>query len=214
LVWEKTKRVVLERWPDGDGDDVNFRLVLRGQLPPNRRGTVDVKHRIRCELHPQLRTLWKQHGLLRQAWKPKDDGSVPVETVADNYARCGFRFVPLVRRGMACSLKVLILRRDEPHKVFSGSGDLDGRVKTLMDGLRIPQQCSEIDGQVPQEGEDPFFCLLEDDRHIFDFEVITDRLLIPPEPSEPERDVVAVIAVHVRLALGAEFAVISDVGLY
>jgi hypothetical protein len=179
---------------------------------------VDVKHRIRRELHPQLKTLWQQHGLLKSSWKPQQNKDkieeIPVQRVADDFTRCGFRFVPLIRKGMACSLDILILRRDEPHRVFSGSGDLDGRVKTLLDGLRMPQQCSEVAGQAPSSDENPFFCLLEDDRHIFDLSVTTDRLLIPTEPSEPERDVVAVIAVYVRLALGADFAVLSDVGLW
>ena len=215
MEWEESQRFFLERWPSGEGDELKFRLVLRGQLPPDKRGNTDVKHRIRRELQPQLRTLWEQHGLLRGAWKPRQkDGQIPVQKIADDYAKCGFRFVPLVRRGMAVSLQFLILRRDEPHKVFSGSGDLDGRVKTLIDGLRLPQQCSELNGNAPQDGEDPFFCLLEDDRHIFDFDVTTDRLLIPPDPSEPQRDIVAIIGVHVRMALGAEFAVLSDVSFY
>lgn len=214
---EDSRTVILEPWPEC-GSDVRFRLVLRGHLPSDKRGTVDAKHRIRRELHPQLRTLWKQHGLLRNSWKPRktrdDVEEIPVQKVASDYSRCGFRFVPLVRRGMACSLDILILRRDEPHRVFSGSGDLDGRVKTLLDGLRIPQQCSEVAGQSPEDDEDPFFCLLEDDRHIFDLSVTTDRLLIPPDQSEPERDVVAVIGVYVRLALGADFVVLTDVGFW
>jgi hypothetical protein len=35
---ELGRRVVLERWPEGN-ETMEFRLVLRGQLPPDRRGT-------------------------------------------------------------------------------------------------------------------------------------------------------------------------------
>jgi hypothetical protein len=142
--------------------------------------------------------------------KPRADGTVPVEQIANDYDKCGFRFVPLVRKGMACSLEILILRRDEPFKVFGNAGDLDGRVKTLFDGLRMPQQCSELAGNTPDADENPFYCLLEDDSYINDVDIKTDRLLVPPEPDEPLRDAVVVIAVHVRYAMGSDFAVLSS----
>lgn len=200
-------RYLLERPPEGP-DLMKLRLVLRGNLPPNKRGTVDVKHRIRRELHPQLRTFWQQ-GIMKNGWEPESDGSIPVQKIADDYAKCGFRFVPLVRPGLVCSLDILLLRRDEPHRVFSGSGDLDGRIKTLIDALRVPGQCSEVAGQSPSEDEDPFFCLLADDKDIYDINVVTDKLLIPPEPDEPHRDVVAIIGVYVKLALGFDFSILS-----
>lgn len=216
MVWECHERIVLEQWPDGRvEDDVTFKLVLRGGLPPNKRGTTDLKHRIRRELHPQLRMLWQQHGILRNAFKPRPkDGVVPVEELADDFAKFGFRFVPLVRQGFACSLEILLLRRDEPFRVFAGSGDLDGRVKTLFDGFRMPAQRSELNGNTPQEDEDPFFCLLEDDKHIFNVDIKTDRLLVPQEESEALRDVFAVIGVHVRYALGAEIPVVVNASLW
>jgi hypothetical protein len=137
-------------------------------------------------------------------------GDSVIDRIANNYARCGFRFVPIVREhcAFAVSLDFLILRRDEPHKVFSGSGDLDGRVKTLIDGLRLPQQLAEVPGG-PLEDEDPFFVLLEDDRLIYDFAVTTDRLLVPPEPDEPYRDVVAIIGVHIKNRSGMEISTMS-----
>lgn len=143
---------------------------------------------------------------MRETWS----GVPIIDRIANNYARCGFRFVPMVREhcGFAVSLDILILRRDEPHRVFSGTGDLDGRVKTLIDGLRMPQQVAEAVGG-PQEDEDPFFCLLEDDKLIYDFSVTTDRLLVPPDIEEPHRDVVAIIAVHIKNRTGMEIATMS-----
>jgi hypothetical protein len=187
---------------------MRFRLLVRGHLPPDKRGTADVKQRIRRELHPQLRTLWRQHPTLKLGWKGNDLDPVPVvDEIGNEFSRCGYRFVPLVRtkRNMACSLDILILQREEPHRLFAGSGgDLDNRVKTLLDGLRMPQQCTELDGQLPSADEDPFFCLLEDDKLIFDFNIITDRLLVPAEHEEPERDIVAVIGVRVKSVSGGE----------
>lgn len=198
-MFREGERIVLERWPDG-GESMKFHLVVRGSLPSNKRGTVDAKQRIRREIHSQLSTLFDTHPTLANL------GGSPgrVEAVADDYQRCGFRFVPLVREAnsMACSLDIVLLRRDEPHRVMSGSGDLDGRVKTLIDGLRMPQQCSELGGAGPEDDEDPFFVLLEDDRLIYDIRVTSDRLLVPADPGERHRDVVALIRVHVTTIVG------------
>lgn len=38
---------------------------------------------------------------------------------------------------------------------------------------------------------------MDDDSAIFNFRVNVDRLLVPPEPQEPERDIVAIIGVRV-----------------
>jgi hypothetical protein len=101
-----------------------------------------------------------------------------------------------------------MLRRDEPFRVFAG-GDLDGRVKTLIDGLRKPQQKSECAGMEPSGDEMPFFCLLQDDDLIYDFRIEGDRLLTPPERDEPERDVVVLIEVKVTTLTGFEVGVPS-----
>jgi hypothetical protein len=45
---------------------------------------------------------------------------------------------------------------------------------------------------------DPMFVLLEDDSFIYEVNVTTDRLLVPPEPNEPLRDIVAVIRVKTK----------------
>jgi hypothetical protein len=65
----------------------------------------------------------------------------------------------------------------------------------------MPRVSQELDAP-SQPDEDPLFCLLEDDSLIFEFSVETDRLLIPAEPQEPERDVFAVINVTVMNQLG------------
>jgi hypothetical protein len=56
--------------------------------------------------------------------------------------------------------------------------------------------------QAPQEGEDPFFCLLEDDKLITHVSVETDVLLEPTSPQTTESELVhdarLVIDVHIR----------------
>ena len=190
---------VLERCPDDWGTALKFRLILRGNLPSHQRAGVPVKHALRKELHPQLRQLWKLHPWLRGAWNPRQsDGKTPVELLADSQIKYGFRWVPLVQNDMSCSLDTLLMRRHEPYRIFGASaGDLDGRVKTLIDALQMPQQGKEAHG-VPDADEDPFFCLLQNDELVYHLHITADTLWMPPDEGEMERDVFAVIFVQVR----------------
>lgn len=201
-------KVVLERWPDHEGYGMKFKLLFDGALPPAERCPADIKQALRRQFHSQLKTLWEQHPGLKRSQEDR-------QKIADAFSRNGYRFVPLVRTAnfMACSLSMLLLFRQEPYRPFSGHGhgDLDNRVKTLIDGLRMPSQQGEL-GETdsgPLADEDPFFCLLEDDKMIFDFQVNTDRLLAPPRPDQVARDVVGVITVHITTSERHELSVFS-----
>jgi hypothetical protein len=79
------------------------------------------------------------------------------------------------------------------------SGDLDARMKTLFDALRIPKDLAETGGQGPQDDEDPFYCLLEDDKLIADVSITTDKLLLLPKKRVPDaNDVFLVITVKIK----------------
>jgi hypothetical protein len=201
---------------------MDFRLYFKGHLPAetNSPRTKD-KHRIRRYFHPQLRELWNTHPNLkeqmrrpllldevdesqaggdgrRQArWHPS--GKPWIEHLAEEYNRDGFRYIPLVRKnGLQCSLDILFLRRDPPGGIVSrGGGDIDNRIKVLFDALRITENASELCGAKPEDGEDPFFCLLEDDSLISEVTITTDRLLTPREGGEAINDVLMVIHVKV-----------------
>ena len=73
-------------------------------------------------------------------------------------------------------------------------GDIDNRIKTLIDALRIPSGGEIPDEWVPDEGDTPLFCLLEDDKLVSAFSVTTDRLL---EADAHEQD--ALVMIHVRV---------------
>lgn len=93
------------------------------------------------------------------------------------------QFIPLVRRSLdlVCELDILFLRNDAPGSVVRSGGDLDNRIKTLFDGLRIP---STDETKVGKADAEPCICLLEDDSLISTFAVRTDRLLTDPQRSE------------------------------
>ena len=181
---------------------MEFRLLFRGHLPSEDKADVEDKHEIRKQLHSQLREVWRSHPNMRHSMEPrKPSGISKVEEVAQNYKRCGFRFVPLIReKENACSLNIVVLFRHEPYRAYN-CGDLDNRIKTLVDGMRMPKQCSELPKDIsPSSDEDPFFVLMDDDKVIYEFQVTTDQLFLPFERDnkhgEAYRDVVALIGVR------------------
>ena len=132
-----------------------------------------------------------------------DDFTV-ADKIATRFALGDFRFLPVVGSifegvDTTCALDVLFLRRDVPGKIVSGGGDIDNRLKTLLDGLKMPQAGELPPTEAPAQGENPFFCLVEDDSLITEIKVVTDRLLTPPGDAEHENDVHLVI--HVRTEL-------------
>jgi hypothetical protein len=163
------------------------------------------KQGIRKKFHTQLQRLWETSKFLKEAGVDKTavhlrpsqvsaalgvgyTGLLPRpliplrEYVSSNFESNGYRFVPLVCEefSLLCSLDILFLRRDFPQGVVS-AGDLDNRVKTLIDTLRVPKSANELKGhETPADGEDPFFCLLEDDDLVTSLSVESGMLLDPP----------------------------------
>jgi len=194
---------------------VEFRLVYRGNLPAQssdeRKPRSAEKHAIRRYFHPQLRELWHKHVALRRYTKEfphppvvySETKATLIDFIAKEFTKFGYRFVPLVsnRHGIGCSLDILFLRRDDPGNLIDsgGGGDVDNRIKVLFDGLRVPKYNSECENMPPQKGEDPFFCLLEDDALITEVKITTDRLLTPMEQDEQIHDVHLVLHVTTKI---------------
>lgn len=176
---------------------MEFRLTYKGKLPSATAGNTRAKHKhqIRKQLHRQLSVLWQRHPLLNDSLQRETEGRKNVQFLADRFRHCDHRFVPLIREEHhhSCSIDVLFLRRDSPGNLVNSGGDIDNRLKVLFDALTFPRECSGVDP--PEDDENPFFCVLEDDKLITDIRVTTDRLLSPLEPEESENDVFLVIHV-------------------
>jgi hypothetical protein len=133
------------------------------------------------------------------------DGFLPekisfCESVANQHRENNYRFVPLVTKDLSllCLLDILFLRTDLPSGVIS-AGDLDNRIKTLIDALRKPHNANELRGnETPAAGEDPFFCLLEDDNLVTSLTVETDMLLDRPNGNANSAIVKLVITVELK----------------
>lgn len=196
-----TERIPFHDPPIGiEGTTVEFRLIYQGKLPAQSSGgggsRIPEKHAIRLHLHHQLKALWNDHPGLRSWSNSNETGQTYADILGDKYEKCGKRFLPLVTEdgGLACSLDILFLRRDQPGGLVKSGGDIDNRIKTLLDALQVPKNCDQVPKQwSPTPEENPLYCLMEDDKLINSLTVTTDRLLSPQLDGESVHDVVLVI---------------------
>ena len=202
-----------------DNDTVEFSLLYSGRLLGASRNDTraSLKHSIRREFHPQLARLWRTKPILFDTARlevahtrrdiphlgatpeQREQGFVAgISAIATKWSRGNYRFVPLVEdRWLKCSLDILFYRPEEPGLLIR-SGDIDGRLKTLFDALRIPSNLDEIGDNDPKEGEDPFYCLLADDKFITEVKVTTDQLLLLPKEKQADAND-AFLVIRVKL---------------
>lgn len=203
-----------------DGGGVKFRLTYSGPLRPSQKNAIGgqplpvAPHKmdIRRNFHRQLREFWKWHKLLGEHrsvpvhWNvdpmsiPQEmfnaNGTVPfLEIVRRKYPGHGYEWVPLACKefGVTVGLDILFLRRDGVGSALE-VGDLDNRVKTLIDCLKRPKSPNEIafTDRTPSADETPFFCLMEDDSLVSRLTVESDQLFEAPHarntPEERDAD--------------------------
>jgi hypothetical protein len=201
---------------------MKFTLTYDGELKASGNSPKPKeKWTIRQALHPQLMELWQTHPVLSRTdpripaeggyWSIEQHHSVqpsdPSPPKPEEIRLCApinvgrANFVPLVRNSMAlvCHLDILFLRKEEPGKLVQKGGDLDNRIKTLFDGLRMPKRDELRFASDPIES--PFHCLLEDDALITGFRVTTGHLLTRPNGNIKEVRLVIDVTVkvtHVR----------------
>lgn len=170
---------------------MEFILTYRGILKSN--GKPKEKHLIRCSFHPQLKRLWEQLPLKNYTQFISIPPTYGPKNVIEEHH--GFYFAPLISENLnfITHLNVLLLRTEEPGSLMAQSGDLDNRIKTLLDALKIPREASALPSDAkPDKDQKPFFCLLQDDSLITKLSIEADRLL---EPVEDPSEVLALIRV-------------------
>lgn len=161
-----------------------FRLVYQGLLlAADKEGhRSEHKQAIRRYFHPQLVNLWNTKHPLKErvdsTFKYSQGGLFAngLEAIATAYRIGQQKFLPIVTNDdfLVCGLDILLLRRDFSSVV--NSGDLDNRIKTLIDALRIPTAAEGFSGP-----ENPLCCVMEDDRLISEIRVLADYLFADPE---------------------------------
>ena len=147
---------------------MEFTLFYQGTLKSN--GSKEHKQSIRREFHKQLMAIWDQ-GIF-----PELKRDLIKRNIINRWKIGNFNFLPLVNglyRQLA-QLDIFILWPDAPGSIVLNKGDIDNRLKTLLDALRVPQNIQEIPkGDSPAIDENFFYCLLEDDKLITKITVAT-----------------------------------------
>ncbi len=159
---------------------MKFSLYYKGPLKAN--GDKKEKHRIRLAIHPQLRKLWTIEPL-KTLWEKKLALTLRGDENPHIHKIDKYSFIPLVTKWLDLYVEISIdfLRECSPGDIIQG-GDIDNRLKTLFDALRMPNALQEIPED--EEGNEIIYCLLEDDRLITDFQIKTHQILFDCEPDE------------------------------
>jgi hypothetical protein len=206
---------------------MKFTLTYDGELPSTGNGSkkTEKKWEIRKQFHPQLEELWRLDAWLQYARKhailpsgveyattechhtEEEFDIVPpaAEKTIDLCAEievAGRKFYPLVRKSFALSaaLKITFLRREAPGGVYLG-GDLDNRIKTLLDALCVPPKEQVVSSDATMD--DPIYCLLEDDSLVTGLTIETHRLL--SRPNSPASEVHLLVEVDVRVVISKSY---------
>lgn len=173
---------------------MEFRLVYDGPLKSNRGR--DDKHALRKVFHSQLRELLDRKAMahVKKLIAARGPNATLIEVGP-------YTFAPLITEKLSqvASLHITLLTPEEPGRAITQGGDLDNRLKTLLDALRAPKVEGEIPtGSMPAADETPFYCMLEDDALLNGISVTSDRLL---RPNENPSNVVLVIHVTPKSTL-------------
>lgn len=187
-------------------DVMRFHLVYSGPLSASgNKSKLDEAAHIRRVLSAQMAQLWAKHHslqvLLVEGATRGESGSVvmrqrgrllnPREIAQTRgMSQVGYvdmipmlevashRFLPLVRESLHlnCELDILFLRQQDPGALVSQGGDIDNRIKTLLDGLRMPS--ADEEARAPSTLDDEVtYCLMESDTLVSRLNIDTDRLL-------------------------------------
>ena len=196
-------------WPNPGrligNDNVEIRLEYRDEIPadkPSKDHRSDLKQQIRRIFSDQLRRRWRDSPVLskHQAELPDGTGLPDASWDGTHYrpedkawpffrvGMCGFAWVPLVtwHNNLSCELDITF--EGAERSALTSSGDLDNRLKTLFDALRMPRTLKEVPGNMFGKGQQ-LYCLLEDDSLIRKFSVTAVQS--PFSPAEHSAVVVA-----------------------
>lgn len=175
---------------------MDFTLRYEGPLPASgnkgriRDGRLEKLWQMRRSFESQMAKLYERQQILT------GDGG-PEFRAAANAARqpikaMGFEFVALVRPSMklSCTLDIRLSVNHDVPSVLETNGDLDNRVKSIIDTLTVPRNAEEIRAFGPAPEEQPFACLMENDALVTAFSVECGRYLgDTPDPQHAAMEI-------------------------
>jgi hypothetical protein len=195
---------------------MRFHLIYSGPLRASgNKSKLRDQPAIRMRFHSQLHQLWRTHNalkVLKVEGARRDPNHPPLTGTPRKIARypgapyvdCltnievkGQDFFPLIRKSLdlTCELDILFLRRQDPGELVMQGGDIDGRIKLLLDALRMPSPDEQE--RAPTTTHKAVHCLLESDTLISRLNVDTDRLLSPETDKDDEVHLVIEVTTNV-----------------
>lgn len=149
---------------------MKFKLLYRGEIrtnPPKRREHI---HKLRMVFHEQLKRLLHipPYSQLKQYIGAKKGQPNILRTVG------GVEFVPIVSTELNLLAEIDVIMM-HPELLGCARGDIDNRMKTLLDGLKRPQNTTEVPDSCKKMKR--MYTLLDDDRLVTRLNVNTTHLL-------------------------------------
>ena len=180
---------------------MKFKLIYFGDILTNPKKRAQHISDIRMQFHPQLKRLvdFSPWNNLTQYMMP---GAMKSPIITRHIG--GMDFNPIITSNlkMIAELDILLMH---PEIVGVPHSDIDNRVKTILDGLRCPQNEHEIGQNTPRD-IGPIYTLLDDDHLVTKLTVNTSHLLspdlIPMNIQHSPDSVFMLIDVNVRVTEG------------
>jgi len=180
---------------------MKFKLLYYGDILTNPKKRAQHIADIRMQFHPQLKKL-----VTLKPWDNLTKFMMPDAKKSPIITRHigGIDWNPIITPNlkMIAELDILLMH---PEIVGVPHSDIDNRVKTILDGLRCPQNEHEIGQNTPRD-IGPIYTLLDDDHLVTKLTVNTSHLLAPnaftKNPQKSPDAVFMLIDVNVRVTEG------------
>ncbi len=180
---------------------MKFKLLYFGEILVNPKKRAQHISDIRMQFHPQLKKL-----LEHSPWNNMTRYMMPGATKSPITTKHigGIDFNPIITPNLKL-IAELDIQMLHPEIVGVARTDIDNRIKTLLDGLRCPQNEHEIGENTPRN-IGPIYTLLDDDHLVTKMSINTSHLLtdhmFTPDPSRINAPIFMMIDVNVRVAEG------------
>lgn len=154
-------------------------LTHKGEIPGNKRPPEKIDA-IRQDFHRQLSKLWGRNQLaILKTWLDSNfaAGAPDFRRVVGTYV-----YLPVVSEAIHthARLTITLLAGVDVHRPAFANGDIDNRVKSLIDALAAPSQATQIPSSAPAVGT---ICLLSDDSLVDGLTIQTGPLLEENDPA-------------------------------
>ena len=153
---------------------MKFTLVYEGQLKPAAKAKAVDKQNIREVFDAQLKILWTKGQMAEQRTISLGSPDDPTSTLKSVRQVNSCSYLPVIsdKQGLLAKISITWLRYEPPGSILQ-AGDIDNRLKTLLDCLQTPPS-GQVEGlSVEGTEEQPFCTVLDDDALISDINVNT-----------------------------------------